>query len=219
MTPLQIEQQARERYNAIGSTFWSQSEIFSYIYQAEMDIVNETTAIERSYETPTVIGQQEYDFPTNAISVKRITYAGRKLKPINFTDDDQITGFDQDITMTGDPLYYYIWNRVIALRPVPSAVDTLKIWTLNYPDTVSSTTTLELEPFFHTYLIDYVVWKIATKDENITIADHYKNEWKEALLKIKMHRNREKRKDAFNFVRDEEAVNYSNITGIVNETF
>lgn len=218
MTPIEIEQQARERYNAVNSTFWSQSEIFSYIYQAMMDIVNVTGAIERSYTTSTVVGQQEYDYPSNAISIKRVTYNGRKLKLINFTDDDQVTGFDQDDTTQGDPLYYYIWNRSLALRPLPSEVGTLKIWSLNYPDTVSSTSTLELETFFHTYLIDYVVSKMAAKDENATIAEHYRGEWKENLIKIRSHKTSLKRTGGFNFVRDEEATNYANVVGIVNET-
>ncbi len=208
MTPTEIEQAARERYNAVNSTFWSQSEIFSYIYQAEMDIVNFTQAIERSFQASTVAGQQEYDFPTNTIEIKRITYNGTKLERINFNDDDVITGYDADTTSQGDPRYFYLWNRTIALRPIPSSVGTLKIYTLQYPSTVSSTSTLEIDPIFHTYIIDYVASKMAAKDENFTVAEHYRSEWKEDLIKIKEHIARKRRGDSFNFVRDEEMVEF-----------
>ena len=214
MTPTEIEQAARERYNAVGSTFWSQSEIFNLIYNAEMDFCNRTHCLEKTYQTTTVASTQEYDLPTTALGVKRATWNGFKLTPINFLDDDLITGYDADTTGSGDPRYFWVWERKIVLRPIPSSAQTLKIWTLNYPETVSSTTTLDIDVNFHPWLIDYVTSFMVAKDENYTLAKYYMDLWESHFLHAKNLISRNKTASGFKYVRDEDDTGLS-IIGVI----
>ena len=85
MTPNEIETRARRMLNAVGSNFWSSAEIIEdYLYAAASEMALETRCIENRYTTTSVASQQEYDRPTRMISIKRVEYAGNKLKPITF---------------------------------------------------------------------------------------------------------------------------------------
>jgi hypothetical protein len=215
MTPDEIELMARRRYNAVNDTFWGQQEIFDLIYAAELEICDEGYVAERVYSTSTVIGTQEYDFPTNATALKRVTWGGRKLTRIDMIEDDLVTGLNQATTDTGDPEMYWIWNNVISLRPVPSSVGTLKIWTYNEPSAISSSTqTLELPDQFHGRLINFIVSGMAAKDQNYTAATYYLNLWVADKMKIKQSMRRMKRADKFTTVKDELMVVETQIGGL-----
>lgn len=206
MTPAQIEQAARERYNSVGETFWSQSEIMTLIYEACMEIATETHCIEETYTTSTVADQQEYAKPTNSIGIKRITYAGNKLLKITFREDDALTLNNATTTATGTPQYYAEWGETIYLRPVPSGVGTLKVFSINEPQAVTSTSTLEVPSVFHLAMIDKVVGEMCAKDENMSAATYYLNRWEQKKVKAKALWRKMKRTDSFTAVQDEETL-------------
>lgn len=205
MTPSEIELAAREQYNAIGDTTWSSAEIMRLIYGACLELANETNIIERTYTTDTVAAQQEYDFPTNTISIKRITYEGNKLQPITFRDDDTVTVGDADTTAQGTPQYYMVWNRTIYLRSVPDAVGELKIFSYNRPQAVTSSSTLEIPDEFHMDVVDYVLEKMNAKDRNFEGANYHRGLWMAAKQRAKQWVKKRKRADGFAAVQDEES--------------
>lgn len=206
MTPTQIETAARNRYNAISDSFWSQDEILNLLYGACLDLSRECLLIERSYTTSTVASQQEYAYPTSAIAIKRVSYDGKKLKPITMREDDSITGLNQSTTATATPQYYFIWNQTISLRPIPSSVGTLKIYTYNEPSAITITSTLEIPTQFHMDLVDYIVGEMAAKDLNFTAAQYYQAKWEKAKIAAKRWAKRKNRGDSFNVVQDEDMM-------------
>ena len=209
MTPTEIETAARNQYNAIGDSFWSQAEILNLIWQACIELADLTKNIERTYTTSTVASQQEYSYPTSTVAIKRITYGGKKLQPITMREDDAITGLNQSTTDEGTPQYYFIWNDTIYLRPIPSAVGTLKIFSINKPQQVTTTSTIEVPDQFHMALVDYILSRMASKDRQLDVAKYYLDLWKETKIEaIKWHK-RNKRGDSFASVQDEEQMNGS----------
>ncbi len=206
MTPQQIMEAARRRYNAIGDTFWSDDEIYQSIYDGELQASIDAPGImERIYTTTTTAGTQEYAFPTNVLAVKRVTYNGQKLKKITMREDDSITGLNQDTTDQGTPTYYYEFDESIFLRPIPDDALTLKIWAYQEPDTVNATATLELPSVFHMSLVDYVLYQMAFKDSNHNAADRLEKKWEKAIMRMKAWVAKRKRTDSFAAVQDEES--------------
>lgn len=203
MTPVQIAEAARRRYNATSDTFWSDDELYQLIYDAQLQIARECFLIERTYTSPTVSGTQEYDFPTNAMAIKRATWNGIKLKPITMREDDAVTGLNQSTTATGTPQYYWTWNYTISLRPIPGSAQTLKLWTYNLPSAVSSTSTLETPAEFHMELVNYVVQCMAEKDSNFKASAFYAQKWAKAMSDLKKWAKQRKRTDGFATVQDE----------------
>jgi hypothetical protein len=214
MTPAEIEQAARERYNAVGETFWSQAEILNLIYAACLEISIETKCIERVYTTTTVASTQEYAFPTNAIAIKRVTYNGRKLKPTTFREDDSLTLDNSISTTTGTPAYYVVWNNTIILRPIPDSAVTLKIYSINEADEIDSTSTLEVPTFTHMRIVNYVVSEMYAKDKDFSSAGYYKKLWEQDKLEIKRWLRKRRRTDSFVGVQDEEMLG-NTVLGII----
>ena len=129
MTPTQLESAARQRYNAVNDSFWSQAEMLGMIYQAQMELAAECLVIQNKYTTTTVASQQAYAWPTRAISIKRVTYDGAKIDPIDMREDDAISLSNTTSIATGTPQFYFSWENSIYLQPVPSEAKTLEIWT------------------------------------------------------------------------------------------
>ena len=216
MTPLQIENQARARYNAVGDSFFTSDEINNLIYQAQMELVLEGLVVERRYTTTSVVDQQEYSYPSQALSIKRIEYAGEKLTPIDFREDDRLTLFKSNTTDTGTPRNYFEWDEVIFLRPIPdTSGDTIKIYTYSEPQVVTSTSTLDVAERWHLAIIDYILNAFNAKDGNFAGAQFYLERWQAALVKAKKFAKQRKRGDRNAVVNNVEAFPRT-VLGVIN---
>lgn len=215
MTPGELETAARNQYNAVGDTNWSSTEIYNLVYAACLELVRDCGfIIERVYTTTTVASTQDYAMPTQTLSVKRVTYDGKKLAPYTMRDDDSITLSNQATTDTGEPDYYYQWNDTLSLRPIPQEAKTLKVYTINYPQTITSTSTLEVPEFTHMMIVDYIVSRMAAKDMNFDTASFHSGLWETHKQMLTRKLRQMKRGDAFAVVQAEEL---HPITGLGNQ--
>lgn len=202
MTPTELQTFIRQKYNIVGDNFWSDSEIYNLIWEASYQLAREAFVIEGTYTTTTVAGTQAYSYPTNAISIKRITWDGRKLQPINMREDDSLTGNLQSSTSQGDPQFYYVWDETIYLRPIPSSAATLKIFSFDKPQEITTSSTIDVPEQFHMDLIDYVLSNLHAKEKNFAGAQYYLALWQAKIAKIKAWQRKRLRGDAFSNVQD-----------------
>lgn len=214
MTPSDLCTYARQQYNAVNDSFFADAELYRHIWHAQDIMAKEASAIENTYTTSTVASQQEYTYPTNAVAIKRITYDGKRLERVKLKDDDLLTGFNATTTATGTPTHYFEFDRVIYLRPVPDAVATLKIFAFDRPQEVTATSTLDVPGEFQLDLVSYMLWRMASKDQNFQGAEFYKTQWEEALARCKKWARKRLLADGFNVVRDEDAI----VTSILEVT-
>lgn len=207
MTPGDVALLARRRYNAVNETrFFSDQELYGYLWAAQMDLAREAYAIEQLYTTSTVASQQEYSYPTNTIAIKRITYDGIKLHPFSFREDDSVTLSNAASTATGTPQYYAVWNETIYLRPIPAGVGTLKIFSYNEPQEVTNTSSLEVPTMYHLDLVEYLLWMMASKDKNFKAAEMHERQWTQKLSRARAYQRRRLRGDSFTAVQDFETL-------------
>ena len=214
MTPTTLEAYIRQRHNSVGDTFWSSQEILDLVWAACLEMAREALVIENVYTTTTVAGTQAYSYPTNTIAIKRITYDGAKLQMIDMREDDQITGQYQTSTSQGNSQYYYVWNDTIYLRPVPSSAVTLKIFSFNEPQQLTTTSSLEIPSQFHIDTVDYVLSCMHGKEKNFEGAQYYKGLWDARLIKIKQWQRKRLRADGFASVKDMDSIS-SSFLGVV----
>lgn len=206
MTPGELISYARQMYNASNDSFFADSELYTHVWHAQGILAKDAKAIENTYETTTVDGQQEYTYPTNAIAIKRITWDGKRLTRITFKEDDWLTGFNAATTATGTPSCYALFDRIIYLRPIPSAAYTLKLFTFDSPQEVSSTSSLDVDETFHLDLASFILWRMALKDQNFEAARYYQEQWDAAVARAKTWARKKQTADGYNVVRDEEAL-------------
>lgn len=213
MTPAQVETAARNRYNASTDNFFSQSEIFDLIYQAEQVLAVETDCIEGvDSSTSTVIGTQAYAFPTNFAAVTRVEWNGRRLVKIDMKEDDLVTALAANTTVTGDPTYYFIWNKTIYLREIPGSVQTLKVFGYKEPTALTTSplsSTLSVPSWHHTKLVNFVTAHIAGKDKDWDGYNTYMERWDQDVERARVFEKRRKRGDRMAYVKSEEQIGYT----------
>lgn len=198
MTPTELADYARQQYNAVNDTFFSNAELFSYAWQAEMKLARHAYVIENTYTDSTVASQQEYAYPTNALAIKRITVAGRKLTHITMTEDDMVTLLNAATTATGEPLHYFTYDEVLYLRPIPATSgDTIKVYTFDEATEITSSSTLNTPTRYHLDLADFVVYKMATKDKNLQLAQFYLEQWTDTMRQVRSEKVRNWNTDGF----------------------
>ncbi len=202
MTPGEVTTFARQQYNAVNDTFFSDAELYSLLWMAQNELAREANVIEQTYTTTTVVGQQSYSYPAQIHTLKRVTYDGLKLEPITFREDDVLTLGNAATTQTGKPNYYSVFNKILYLRPTPD--DTLSLVIFGYCEAqqVSATSTLEVPTHFHQDLADFLLWRMAAKDKNYTGAEYFHAAWKEKVKAAKAWTRKRMRGDANAHVQD-----------------
>ena len=200
MTPAELESAARNRYNAIGDSFFSSAMIMDLIYHGEMELANECFLIEDTFETTSVDGTREYSYPTNAISIRRVEYNGEKLSPTALESDPKTNTTAPE----GTPAEYAIWEETLVLFPTPAVTgDTIKVFAYCQPQAVTTdSTTLSIPVRYHLTLIDYILEGMAAKDSNFQMASYYRNKWEKSKQDAKRTHAKVKRGDQFAVVRD-----------------
>lgn len=206
MTPSEINEYARQQYNAVGDTFYTDAELYRHIFAAELELAMKAGCIKNVYTTSTVVSTQEYSRPSGAIIIKRISYEGTKLAPISMREDDAITLMNQATTQTGTPQFYYEWGASFFLRPVPDAVGTLKIYSVDKPQPVTATSVLDVPDRYHDKIADYLLERMARKDKNYGGAKEFAASWADTVLEAIRHERRRLRGDQFTGIQDDAAL-------------
>jgi len=212
MTPQDVNTAARDIYNAVGDSFFTDTQIWNWIWEAERILARRTWCIEGLNSTgaitTTTAGTQGYAFPTRALAIKRITVNGRKLKRVTQRDDDALTLSNQAVTTQGWPIYYTEWNNTVYLRPIPDASNyTINWYTYDDPTQVTSgTTNLDVPSVFHFDLVDYVLMRMFAKDKDAMNMAFHRDEWNSHIVDAKAFMKRMKRADSFATVQSEETL-------------
>lgn len=206
MTPDQIENMARQRMNVVGDTFWSSDEIWNLNYQAQLELAKEAHCIEKTQTTLSVVGQQAYDYPSTTISIKRLTYDGRKLTKITMREDDALTLNDSDTTTTGDPQFYFEWDNKCYLRPIPDTDGlTIKIFSYHNPNP-SIYYGMEVPVEFHLDIVNFILSAMSAKEGDWKRSQYHQNLWEKAVVKAKQWNRKRLRGDTFATVQDSESA-------------
>lgn len=196
---------AREEYNAVGETFWSDSELYNIVWRLCQEIATEAKCIERTYSTVSVANTQEYSYPTNTISIKQVTYNDVPLIKTDFREADKSQLYVNTTATTGTPVYYTEWGGAIQLWPTPNADDDeIKIYSYNNPQAISVTSTLEVPDVHHGRLVDGIIARMYAKDKDFNSAAYYDAKWAKSKQDIIQWTQRRKRGDRFASVKVEE---------------
>lgn len=202
MTPTEVETYARQRYNAVSDTrFFTSAELQRYMWDAEMQLARETLCIRNTYETLSVVSQQEYSVPTRSIMVKRVSYDDIKIASRSLDEVLELTS--SSAAPIGSPYIYALWNEVLYVAPLPDTAGlTIKIFSIDEPSEVTAASVLDVPTRYHMDLTEYMNWQMAIKDKNYEGASYHKTRWDEIVKGAKVFERKMLRGDAFSFVKD-----------------
>ncbi len=206
MTPSEVLTAARDLYNATGDSYFSDTQMLNWLWQACHELAKKAWVIERVYTTSTVAITQDYTYPTNTIGIKRLTVNGQKIKRITHRQDDALTLSNQASATTGIPIYYTDFDFTISLRPIPDAVYTMKIYSFNDAQAITNTSVLEIPPLFHFDTVDFILKNMFAKDKDLENMTFHGAEWAMHVRDAISYQRRMKRTDSFATVQSEDTL-------------
>lgn len=206
MTPQEVLIQARDQYNAVGDTFFTDTALFNLMKDACDILARECWLIERVYTANSVASQQAYAYPTTTLAIKRITVNGKKIKRITGRQDDAVTLSNQASATLGIPVYYTDFNYTIYCRPIPDTIYPIVIYSYNSAQPITNTSTLEVPGWTHMALVKYILMFMFAKDQNTSMIEFFSGQWGDEVKRIKAIQRKRMRADSFATVQDEETL-------------
>lgn len=157
------------------------SDIYSWISDAVRHVVlNNEEAVQASTTIDIVASQQDYDLPSDTISLKGITCkSGDATSYFNITGypleqfNTYVDGWDGGLFGNGQAAIYTIYNNKIKLFPIPdtAAVAGLKVYYTTYLDEITSDIAIALPRMYFNVIVDYCLQKAYAMDEDWIAAE------------------------------------------------
>lgn len=207
MTPDQVFDTIRNQVYETAASFWSDDEIYSYMWQAEQEIASLVDCTQ-SYDSSqtTTANEPAYSKPSDVLYLTRVTWDGVKLKKIDWRQKDSLEiGTYGAADYVGNPTHYVEWGNTITLYPIPDRSASLVYYYIAQPTQITATSTSFTVPqLFHQYLPDYCLYRMYVKDQDDGRAMFHKQLWEENIYKARDKWNRRVSKDFYRVVKDEE---------------
>lgn len=206
MTPAQALARCRQQINETTAAFWSDAEIYGYMWEAESILAGKLGLFQAISAHTTVTGTSAYTCPDSMLRLSRITYDGKKLKKADFTERDYLDGTNYGSTpSSGKPQIYTEWGQSVYLLPVPDAAATLNFFYLKAPSEITASASFSVKDETLQQMIpDYCVWKCSMKDGELTRADRHQNAWEKNVLRAESMWIDHKMEDRILSVKDED---------------
>lgn len=179
MTPAQALTRVRQQINETTSAFWTDAEIYGYMWEAECILAGKLGLFQAISAHTTVTGTSAYTCPDSMLRVSRVTYDGKKLKKADFTERDYLDGTNYGSTpQAGKPVMYTEWAQSVYLFPVPDDAKTLNFYYLKAPSEITAAAAFSVKDESLQQMIpDYGVWKCSMKDGDMNRGDRHLNAW------------------------------------------
>jgi len=209
MTPAQAKAHVRNQVDEQTAKFWSDAEIWSYLWDAETQLVDKANVFTgNDSSTTTVASTQDYSVPSDLIRIDSLSWNKVKLKAVTLDVYESLSSPNYGGTLaTGDPVYYYLFNNTVSLYPVPDSAQTLKYWYTKEPtELTDSSTAFSVRTQYHNSLVNFAIYKCLMKDMDPR-ADTYLQMWLNTMDEAVDSYNRTRFEDQHNHVMDENDMN------------
>jgi len=190
MTPAQILETIRNQVYESTAAFYSDAEIYSYLWQAEQEIAElvKCTEARTAVAATSVTGTEYYDLASDVAIVTRVTWDGLKLKKIDYRDRDAVDYTQYGSTLSsGNPYMFYQWGNKIGLYPVPDSAKSIGLHYYKIPDQLvtgtSGSTAFTIPSMFARYLPDYALYRMYAKDQDDGRANFHRQQWEANLTR------------------------------------
>jgi len=209
MTPPNLLTLIRNRAAETSAGFWSNLEIYDYMWLGEIILAQRTGCTESSGTFDTVSGTREYTISTSVgtdvMTISRVTWYTYPLEKTDLNGVDVLEGVSYGSSgQSGQPTAYYEYANEIGFSPNPNAAQECKVFYRAKPvKLTASSTSFTVPDEYGNYLAEYCLYLMFMKDQELkTEAANYFSQW-EINVKLAVA-DWAKRKNKFrnNVVRD-----------------
>lgn len=167
----QVMQQVKRQFGDESGVQLQDSDLVSWINDAQTAIVTKNKILKAKSTTPSVVGQAAYNWPAVPIhQVESLHYKGRRVPNVPFAmAEEKILENDPDSTTEGTPLFWYEWAGQFTFWPIPNSVEDIDIYYTAKPTDISDPNDLLSVPDkYYQDVCRYVLQQAYEMDEDWT---------------------------------------------------
>jgi len=183
MTPPKVLTLVRNRAAETSAGFWSDLEIYDYMWLGEIILAQRTGCTESSGTFNTVARTREYDLTdigSDVMTISRVTWDTYPLEKTDLDGVDILEGVSYgSVGQFGQPTAYYQYAKKIGFSPIPNTVKECKAYYRAKPaELTASSTSFTVPDEYGNYIAEYCLYMMFMKDQELkTEASNYYNQW------------------------------------------
>lgn len=173
LTVQKISDRVRRQFGDTGSVVITDQAMYDWINDAMREIVLDQKLLRVKSTSQTVIGQQNYGFPSDLLRLDHLSVNGEALDQTSTQEIGRtIENMDDSINYPrGVPSQYWVYGRELFLYPAPSSSTSMTIYYYRNPVEVTAmVNTPELPAEYDNRIIEYCLSQAAELDDDDTRA-------------------------------------------------
>jgi len=181
-----LAQQLRQFVDeSITGSYPTSDELIDWLNKGEEIVAEETDCLkEYTASAVDVSAATTIDVPSDWLRGKQVMWG--KTRHLDYVEIDDLLESSYDITTTGTPTYWYIWDDHIQFYPVPSADATCYIYYIKSPVAMTTTASSPSIPaHYQKLLVLYAAYRFWLKEEEAAMAQMFYGEFMQGLAKMK----------------------------------
>jgi len=200
-----ILEMARGHLNAINDDFWSDDELYRYLYSAEVELSNHVpSVIENTHVVTGSTSTSQYSIPEGVKIIKKMNWNGYPLSKITEMRKDA-ENLGANTTTDGTPQGFIEWNGGFTAFPAPSDDSEFRMWTQDLPTlTTAADTSVSVRAEYHPILSEGVASRMAAKEAGHPQQNRLDVSWQNAINNVKKAERKRIRGTGFRMTRIEE---------------
>lgn len=158
-------------------------DIIMWINDAQDEIVKRNRILKATSTTTSVIGQQDYTFPSeNILQIESLHYNGVRLPNMSFAEaEEKVIGQDPDDVLD-EPVLWYEWGGKFSFYPVPASEQTIVLYYTENPARITSVNdTLSVPDKYYQDVVRYVLQQAYEMDEDANMSQLKQKQFDDSL--------------------------------------
>ena len=178
---------------AVKRTFGDESgvqledaDIIMWINDAQDEIVKRNRTLKATSSTVSVVGQQDYTFPSeNILQIESLHYAGSRLPNMTFAQAEEKVIASDDIEGIGEPILWYEWGGKFSFFPVPATEQQITLYYTENPARVSlNADLLSVSDKYYQDVVRYVLLQAYEMDEDAGMSQLKQKQFDDSLIAL-----------------------------------
>lgn len=160
-----------------------EADIIMWINDAQDEIVKRNRILKATSSSVSIIGQQDYTFPSeNILQIESLHYNGVRLPNMTFAEaEEKVIGQDPSDSL-GEPILWYEWGGKFSFYPVPATAQAIVLYYTETPaKVVNVNDLLSVTDKYYQDVVRYVLQQAYEMDEDANMSQMKQKQFDDSI--------------------------------------